>query len=53
MSRQILEEFAGTLGYVSEPGQGSTFVVRLPLERENQMSPAQAAMLELSPAGRS
>jgi two-component system, NtrC family, sensor kinase len=33
VSRQILEDFAGTLGFVSEPGQGATFVVRLPLER--------------------
>ncbi len=33
VSRQILEDFAGTLGFVSEPGQGSTFVVRLPFER--------------------
>jgi signal transduction histidine kinase len=32
VSRQILEEFSGTLGYRSEPGQGSTFLVRLPLE---------------------
>ena len=35
VSRQILEDFAGTLGFVSEPGEGSTFVVRLPLERMN------------------
>jgi two-component system, NtrC family, sensor kinase len=33
VSRQILKEFSGTLGFESEPGEGSTFVVRLPLER--------------------
>jgi signal transduction histidine kinase len=33
VSRQIIEEFAGTLGFVSEPGQGSTFIVRLPCVR--------------------
>ena len=32
VSRQILEEFSGTLAYRSEPGQGSTFIVRLPWE---------------------
>ena len=32
VSRQILEDVAGQLGYRSEPGQGSTFIVRLPLE---------------------
>jgi signal transduction histidine kinase len=32
VSRQILEDVAGTLGYRSEPGQGSTFFVRLPLD---------------------
>jgi signal transduction histidine kinase len=33
VSRQILEDFAGTLRFVSKPGQGSTFVVSLPIER--------------------
>jgi two-component system NtrC family sensor kinase len=33
VSRQILQEFSGTLGFISEPGEGSTFVVRVPLER--------------------
>jgi signal transduction histidine kinase len=33
VSRQILEDFAGTLSFRSEPGQGSTFFVRLPLTR--------------------
>jgi len=32
VSRQILEEFAGTLTYRSEPGHGSTFIIRLPCE---------------------
>ena len=39
VSRQILEDFAGTLGFVSEPGQGSTFVVRLPLEQQMRTPP--------------
>lgn len=30
VSRQILEDFSGTLTYRSEPGRGSTFTVRLP-----------------------
>jgi signal transduction histidine kinase len=30
--RQIVEDFSGTLAYRSEPGQGSMFFVRLPLE---------------------
>jgi signal transduction histidine kinase len=34
VSRQILEEFAGTLDYRTEPGRGSTFIVRLPREQE-------------------
>ena len=36
VSRQILEDFAGTLTFDSEPGQGSTFVVRLPIERRDR-----------------
>src|SRR4029077_14574317 len=32
VSRQILEDFAGTLCFRSEPGHGSTFFVRIPLE---------------------
>jgi two-component system NtrC family sensor kinase len=35
VSRQILEDFAGSLAFVSEPGEGSTFIVRLPLQRVN------------------
>ena len=30
VSRQILEEFSGTLTFRSEPGKGSTFTIRLP-----------------------
>ena len=32
VSRQILEEFSATLTFRSEPGQGSTFTIRLPWE---------------------
>jgi signal transduction histidine kinase len=32
VSRQILEDVAGQLDYRSEPGQGSTFIICLPLE---------------------
>ncbi|MGO9598776.1 MAG: sensor histidine kinase [Isosphaeraceae bacterium] len=32
ISRQILEEFSGTLTFQSEPGQGSAFTIRLPVE---------------------
>ena len=32
VSRQILEDHAGTLAFRSEPGQGSTFSVRLPTQ---------------------
>jgi signal transduction histidine kinase len=39
VSRQILEDFAGTLTCESEPGQGSTFIVRLPLERVDSPRP--------------
>jgi signal transduction histidine kinase len=33
VSRQIVEEMGGTLSYVTEPGSGSTFTVRLPSEQ--------------------
>jgi two-component system, NtrC family, sensor kinase len=33
VSRQILEDHAGTLSFQSEPGQGSMFFVRLPANR--------------------
>jgi signal transduction histidine kinase len=32
VSRQMLEEFSGTLTFCSEPGRGSTFTIRLPWE---------------------
>jgi two-component system NtrC family sensor kinase len=32
VSRQILEDVSGQLTYRTEPGQGSTFIVRLPLQ---------------------
>jgi signal transduction histidine kinase len=31
VSRQILEDLGGTLSYCSEPGQGSTFIAKLPV----------------------
>jgi two-component system, NtrC family, sensor kinase len=51
VSRQILEDFAGTLSFVSEPGQGSTFVVRIPVERVSNRemhtgAPRSAGMVE-------
>jgi signal transduction histidine kinase len=33
VSRQIVEEMGGTLSYVTEPDQGSTFTLRLPADR--------------------
>jgi hypothetical protein len=36
VSRKILEDFSGTLDYRSEPGQGATFIVRLPLQRSTR-----------------
>jgi len=41
VSRRILEDFAGTLSFRSEPGAGSTFVVRLPLARSDSTESAQ------------
>jgi signal transduction histidine kinase len=43
VSRQILEDYAGTLRFVSEPGQGSTFVVRLPIDRATPARAGQGA----------
>ena len=40
VSRQILEDHAGALSFQSEPGQGSTFLVRLPAERSRSDDPA-------------
>ena len=39
VSRQILEDFGGTLKFESEPGEGSTFIVCLPIERANHREP--------------
>jgi two-component system, NtrC family, sensor kinase len=39
ISRQILEDYAGTLSVRSEPGEGSTFFVRLPLESARPPEP--------------
>jgi two-component system NtrC family sensor kinase len=43
VSRQLVEEMGGTLTYTTEPGQGSTFSIRLPADR------APAATSELLP----
>jgi two-component system, NtrC family, sensor kinase len=43
VSRQILADFAGTLSFRSEPGRGSTFLVRLPFERSGPL-PAEGAI---------
>ncbi len=43
VSRQIVEEMGGGLSYRSEAGQGTTFLVRLPLERVEPHLPALAA----------
>jgi signal transduction histidine kinase len=40
VSRQILNDFDGTLSFRSEPGGGSTFFVRLPLVREQSTASA-------------
>jgi two-component system NtrC family sensor kinase len=39
VSRQILEDFSGQLGYRSELGRGSTFIVRLPREQSVAADP--------------
>jgi two-component system, NtrC family, sensor kinase len=48
VSRQILEDFAGTLSFRSEAGRGSTFFVRIPLDRAE--SPDSVSDLHLPPA---
>jgi two-component system NtrC family sensor kinase len=50
VSRQILQEFSGTLGFVSAPGEGSTFVVKLPLERKTNRAANLPAPLLISTA---
>jgi two-component system, NtrC family, sensor kinase len=49
VSRQILEDFTGTLSCQSEPGQGSTFIVRLPAERTRVEEPTTDASSQASP----
>jgi signal transduction histidine kinase len=43
VSRQIVEEMGGTLSYVTEPGLGSTFTIRLPADRPSASASAAAA----------
>ena len=50
VSRQILEDVSGQLGYRSEPGQGSTFIVRLPLEPAEVRGDGDARRLTASVA---
>jgi signal transduction histidine kinase len=41
VSRQILEDNSGSLSFRSEPGQGSTFFVRLPMDCVHAVPPAE------------
>ena len=50
VSRQILEDFAGHSEIRSEPGEGSTFIVRLPLERANHREPRRDVSQLAGPA---
>jgi len=57
VSRRILEDFAGTLSFRSEPGAGSTFVVRLPLTSVDSTGsaedlPAPSGVVSSEPAFR-
>jgi two-component system sensor histidine kinase HydH len=49
--RQILEEFSGTLTYFSEPGKGSTFVVRLPVRSPDAVEAGDSPCLERENCG--
>jgi signal transduction histidine kinase len=50
VSRQILEDFAGTLAFDSAPGRGSTFEVRLPFDRASaQAMPSDRALAAAEP----
>jgi two-component system NtrC family sensor kinase len=49
VSRQIVEDHAGTLSFRSEPGEGSTFFIRLPAERSRSDEPARDAAPEFGP----
>lgn len=50
VSRQIVEEMGGKLVYSTVPGEGSTFVVRLPIERTDR-TPRAPRELALAAAG--
>ncbi len=43
LSRRIIETHQGTISVESEPGRGSTFVIRLPAHDDTQSSPAPLA----------
>lgn len=52
VSRQMLEEMSGQLSYRSEPGEGSSFFVRIPMEpadrpREGDLHPAEIGQVGL------
>jgi two-component system, NtrC family, sensor kinase len=49
VSRQILEDHAGTLSVRSEPGQGSTFFVRLPARAARSEEPARSVSSKSPP----
>jgi signal transduction histidine kinase len=51
VSRQIVEEMGGALSYVTEPGQGSTFSVRLPSDRLAAVPAALPAAAAAGSAG--
>jgi two-component system, NtrC family, sensor kinase len=43
VSRQIVEEMGGSLSYVTEQGEGSTFSIRLPADRPSAAAAAAPA----------
>jgi two-component system, NtrC family, sensor kinase len=51
VSRQILEDHAGTLSVRSEPGRGSTFFVRLPSKPIRPQEPAHDEPSDFRPDG--
>lgn len=50
IARQILEAHSGSIAVSSEPGKGSTFVVRLPLEQESSWAYGRPDELLSAPA---